>query len=189
MSRLDIIHHKRSDHDHNFQEHVRTTRRTFLSAAAMGTAAAFTPLFAQGQSASGAAAAGAGCEGGGPRMIKMTMFLKRKAGLSWEAFIDHHIKKHGPLFRSIPEASEHVLRYIQTHPLESDASTPSLWISNVDKSTPRGRARTRVVLSPSSSFVCEARPSAVAYLAQGGRGRTIEQEEDGACVEGSSTVS
>jgi hypothetical protein len=66
MSRLDIIHHERSDHDHNFQEHIMTTRRTFLSAAAMGTAAAFTPLFAQGQSASGAAAAGAGASGGRP---------------------------------------------------------------------------------------------------------------------------
>jgi D-threo-aldose 1-dehydrogenase len=43
-----------------------TTRRTFLSAAVMGTAAAFTPLFAQGQSTSGAAATGAGPSGGRP---------------------------------------------------------------------------------------------------------------------------
>jgi uncharacterized protein (TIGR02118 family) len=55
-------------------------------------------------------------------MIKMTMFLKRRAGLSRKAFIRHHIEVHGPLFRSIPETSEHVLRYIQTHPLEEDVS-------------------------------------------------------------------
>jgi D-threo-aldose 1-dehydrogenase len=58
MSRLNIIHHKRSDRDPDFQEHVMTARRTFLSAAA-----AFTPLFAQGQSASGAAAVEAGASG------------------------------------------------------------------------------------------------------------------------------
>jgi D-threo-aldose 1-dehydrogenase len=67
MSRLNIIHHERSDRDPNFREHVMATRRTFLSAAAMGAAAAaFTPLFARGQSASGAAAAGAGASGGRP---------------------------------------------------------------------------------------------------------------------------
>lgn len=58
-------------------------------------------------------------------MIKMTMFLKRKPGLSHEAFVRHHVDKHGPLFRSIPEAQVHCLRYIQTHPvrLATDAVT------------------------------------------------------------------
>lgn len=37
-------------------------------------------------------------------MIKMTMFLKRKAGMSHEDFVKHHIEVHGPKFRSIPEA-------------------------------------------------------------------------------------
>lgn len=50
-------------------------------------------------------------------MIKMTMFLKRNPSLTHEAFVEHHIQKHGPLFKSIPEAKQHVLRYIQTHPI------------------------------------------------------------------------
>ncbi|PZU07753.1 EthD domain-containing protein [Sphingomonas sp.] len=51
-------------------------------------------------------------------MIKMTMFLKRKPGLDHETFVRHHLEKHGPLFRAIPEATLHCLRYIQTHPIQ-----------------------------------------------------------------------
>lgn len=50
-------------------------------------------------------------------MIKMTMLLRRHPSLSHEQFVEHHIHRHGPLFRSIPEAREHVRRYIQTHPV------------------------------------------------------------------------
>jgi hypothetical protein len=66
MSRLNFIQDEGSERDDNFQEHVMTTRRAFLSAAVMGTAAAFTPLFAQGQSVAGAATAGAAISGGRP---------------------------------------------------------------------------------------------------------------------------
>jgi uncharacterized protein (TIGR02118 family) len=55
-------------------------------------------------------------------MIKMTMFLKRHPKLTHEEFVAHHIQKHGPLFKSIPEAKEHVLRYIQTHPIREKTS-------------------------------------------------------------------
>jgi hypothetical protein len=41
-------------------------------------------------------------------MTRMTMHLKRKAGLSREAFVGHHINRYGPLFRSSPGASERV---------------------------------------------------------------------------------
>ncbi|MCM2129380.1 EthD domain-containing protein [Larsenimonas rhizosphaerae] len=56
-------------------------------------------------------------------MLKMTMFLKRHPDLSHDEFVRHHIDQHGPLFRSIPEADRHVMRYIQTHPspLSDDA--------------------------------------------------------------------
>ncbi|MCJ2182458.1 EthD domain-containing protein [Novosphingobium sp. 1949] len=72
-------------------------------------------------------------------MIKMTMFLKRRAGLSHEDFVTHHIEVHGPKFRSIPEAGAHCLCYIQTHPveLETDAAknadfdgTAELWFDS-----------------------------------------------------------
>ena len=50
-------------------------------------------------------------------MIKMTMLLKRNPVLTHEQFVDHHVQRHGPLFRQIPEAKEHVVRYLQTHPI------------------------------------------------------------------------
>lgn len=74
-------------------------------------------------------------------MIKMTMFLKRRAGMSHEDFVKHHIEVHGPKFRSIPEAQTHCLRYIQTHPVElkTDAAqnadfdgTAELWFDSED---------------------------------------------------------
>lgn len=72
-------------------------------------------------------------------MIKMTMFLKRKPGLSHDEFVRHHVERHGPLFRSIPEAKVHCLRYVQTHPvaLETNVAenadfdgTAELWFDN-----------------------------------------------------------
>ena len=72
-------------------------------------------------------------------MIKMTMFLKRKPGLSHSEFVRHHIERHGPLFRSIPEAKVHCLRYIQTHPVTLNTGvaknadydgTAELWFDN-----------------------------------------------------------
>ena len=57
-------------------------------------------------------------------MIKMTMLLKRNPEINHEKFVRHHREIHGPLFRSIPEAETHVLRYIQTHPAEGDFPVP-----------------------------------------------------------------
>ncbi|WP_137167212.1 EthD family reductase [Salinimonas lutimaris] len=53
-------------------------------------------------------------------VIKMTMFLKRKQGMSHEAFVEHHSTRHATLFRQIPGVKDHVLRYIQTHPKGTD---------------------------------------------------------------------
>ena len=57
-------------------------------------------------------------------MIKMTMLLKRNPDIDHAKFVRHHRETHGPLFRSIPEAKTHVLRYIQTHPVEGDFPVP-----------------------------------------------------------------
>lgn len=59
-------------------------------------------------------------------MIKMTMFLKRKPSLSRDEFVRHHIEVHGPLFAAIPEAAEHVIRYIQTHPVPTPTAAVSV---------------------------------------------------------------
>ncbi|MCP1232162.1 EthD domain-containing protein [Acetobacter indonesiensis] len=73
-------------------------------------------------------------------MIKMTMLLKRHPKLTREEFVKHHIEKHGPLFRSLPEAKVHVIRYIQTHPIHEKTSvvpvsdfdgTAELWFDSL----------------------------------------------------------
>ncbi|MFC3352409.1 EthD domain-containing protein [Sphingobacterium zeae] len=51
------------------------------------------------------------------------MLLKRNPALTHEAFVKHHIEKHGPLFKQIPEAAEHVIRYLQTHPIKEKSAT------------------------------------------------------------------
>jgi hypothetical protein len=70
----------------------------------------------------------------------MTMFLKRNPSLSREEFVRHHIEKHGPLFRSISEAVDHVIRYIQTHPIATTTDavdvddydgTAEIWFDDV----------------------------------------------------------
>jgi uncharacterized protein (TIGR02118 family) len=73
-------------------------------------------------------------------MIKVTMFLKRKPSLSRNQFVRHHIEEHGPLFSAIPEAADHVLRYIQTHPIAAPTAavnvddydgTAEIWFDDV----------------------------------------------------------
>ncbi|WP_282636480.1 MULTISPECIES: EthD domain-containing protein [Bacteroidota] len=73
-------------------------------------------------------------------MVKMTMLLKRNPELTHEEFVKHHIEKHGPLFRQIPEAKEHVIRYLQTHPIQEKSAvidvddfdgTAELWFDSV----------------------------------------------------------
>ena len=46
-------------------------------------------------------------------MVKLVCMLKRKAGLSLEAFNAHWFDVHGPLIRSTPELARHVVRYEQ----------------------------------------------------------------------------
>jgi len=75
------------------------------------------------------------------KMVKMTMFLKRNPEISHDEFVKHHIRKHGPLFQKIPEAQRHVIRYIQTHPIEKKTDvletnsydgTAELWFDSLD---------------------------------------------------------
>ena len=73
-------------------------------------------------------------------MIKMTMFLKRNPAIDHAEFVRHHREDHGPLFRSIPEAQTHVIRYIQTHPVDGDLpvsqadfdGTAEIWFDSRD---------------------------------------------------------
>jgi|GEM_PF-164619 len=57
---------------------------------------------------------------GGPRMVKLICFLKRKAGLSRAEFRDHWLNRHGPLVASSPDFARHIVRYEQNHRLDED---------------------------------------------------------------------
>ena len=69
------------------------------------------------------------------------MFLKRNPKISHDEFVKHHIRKHGPLFQGIPEVQDHLIRYIQTHPIEKKTDvletnsydgTAELWFDSLD---------------------------------------------------------
>ncbi len=48
-------------------------------------------------------------------MIKMTILLRRNPGMSHDEFVAYHRDIHAPLFCSLPEAKQHVRRYVQSH--------------------------------------------------------------------------
>src|ERR1700760_1860293 len=48
-------------------------------------------------------------------MIKLSIPIMRKPGLTLEAFSKHWKEIHGPLFSSQPEVKKYVRRYIQVH--------------------------------------------------------------------------
>ena len=50
-------------------------------------------------------------------MIKFTILLKKRQDLTQEAFVQHHINDHGPLFKSLPEVQQYVRKYVQGHTL------------------------------------------------------------------------
>lgn len=74
--------------------------------------------------------------------IKMTMLLKRADGVSPEEFAAHHREVHAELMRTIPEARQHLVRYLQTHrpagldvdtvPLADFDGTAELWFDSVE---------------------------------------------------------
>lgn len=59
-------------------------------------------------------------------MIKLIACLRRRPGLSPEEFRRHWLQVHGPLIRSLPEMTRHIVRYVQMHPasasLDADAT-------------------------------------------------------------------
>ena len=48
-------------------------------------------------------------------MIKLVGYMRRRADLTHEEFVDYHKTKHAPLFMSLPEVQQHVRRYVQSH--------------------------------------------------------------------------
>lgn len=56
--------------------------------------------------------------------IKFTILLKRKTGTTHDEYVKYHRENHAPLFSSLPEVEENVLKYVQCHTLNE--SLPGL---------------------------------------------------------------
>jgi uncharacterized protein (TIGR02118 family) len=76
-------------------------------------------------------------------MVKLVAFLKRREGMTREAFYEHWEGTHGPLIRSTPELARHIVRYEQHRrvPEPSWAGTRGYdgitiqWLESVDAFT------------------------------------------------------
>ena len=73
-------------------------------------------------------------------MIKFTILLKRRAGMTQADFVAHHRTVHADLFMSVPAVKAHVRRYVQQHalPVELPGLPPAkydgvteLWFDDV----------------------------------------------------------
>lgn len=48
-------------------------------------------------------------------MVKYTICVKRKAGLTWDEFDTYWRNHHGTVVKSVPEFMRHVRKYVQCH--------------------------------------------------------------------------
>ncbi|WP_158807844.1 EthD domain-containing protein [Beijerinckia sp. L45] len=55
-------------------------------------------------------------------MIKMTLLISRKAGMSLEDFKDYWLNKHLPVVQSVPEVGRYSKRYVQQYNTYSSPS-------------------------------------------------------------------
>ena len=66
-------------------------------------------------------------------MIKMTILLRRKPGMTHDEFVSYHRNNHAPLFRSLAEVKRCVRRYVQCH--ATGDALPGLPDNHIDGST------------------------------------------------------
>ena len=50
-------------------------------------------------------------------MIKFTILLRKREGMSHEEYVEYHKTKHAPLFASLPEVQRYVRKYVQCYAL------------------------------------------------------------------------
>ena len=74
-------------------------------------------------------------------MIKITIFVARKADLTFEEFDTYWREKHAPLIKSVTDFSRHIRKYVQSHrvagevPLAQEADydgVAELWFDDVE---------------------------------------------------------
>lgn len=63
-------------------------------------------------------------------MIKFSILLRRRPGMTHEEFVAYHREQHAPLFMSVPVVRDKVRRYVQQHTLA--VTLPGLPPTTVD---------------------------------------------------------
>ena len=66
-------------------------------------------------------------------MIKFTIALRRRQGMTHDEFVQYHRERHAPLSSSLPEVTRFVRRYVQCHPTAE--TLPGLSDSKIDGTT------------------------------------------------------
>jgi len=57
-------------------------------------------------------------------VIKLMCFVRRRPGMTADAFHEHWRERHGPLIRANAAAARHLLRYEQNHRVAKDYARP-----------------------------------------------------------------
>ena len=63
-------------------------------------------------------------------MIKFSILLRRRPGMTHEEFVAYHREQHAPLFMSMPVVKENVRRDVQQHTV--DVTLPGLPPTTID---------------------------------------------------------
>jgi hypothetical protein len=50
-------------------------------------------------------------------MVKFSIFLRKRIGMTHEEFVDYHKNNHAKLFISLEVVKQHVVKYVQSHAL------------------------------------------------------------------------
>lgn len=74
-------------------------------------------------------------------MIKFTILLRKREGMTQEEFVQYHQDNHAALFKSLPEVQQHVRKYVQGHtqpvalpglPPPAYDGTTELWFDDIE---------------------------------------------------------
>ncbi|ADB39821.1 EthD domain-containing protein [Spirosoma linguale] len=65
-------------------------------------------------------------------MVKFSIFLRKRAGMSHQEFVAYHTQQHAPLFKALPEVQHYVRHYVQCHALPvSLPGFPSMYYDGI----------------------------------------------------------
>lgn len=108
-------------------------------------------------------------------MIKMIITIKRREGMSHEEFVHYQREIHRPLLMSIPEARQHIRRFVVSYPIHApDYSGPDYdsvvegWFDSMEDMN---------ALYFSENFLTKVDPDHKNFMDLSAYGRIVSEEE------------